>query len=353
MTTIKDDGLNSTEGQIEVTKERVSWIKKIFKNRYDHFRAIWRMLFYFVIVIVPMRIISLIIRSIFKSGGDSVGADEMLSFPSILRYCVTAIILLLAAWIVLRWVDRRPFDVLGIHFSRRGIQDFSVGYAMGMVILMVIFSILWAFGFLKVEYIGIQNVLLSRFWLVFFFLFVAALIEELLMRGYMFQALCEGTRIWIAILLFNVLFSLGHWNNPDYVWTSALSIFILGLLCAVVYIKTRSLWTATGLHMAWNWTQGSVFGMKVSGIEVPHSIFKSLPTGPDVLSGGEFGGEGSLITSFVPLILLFILLRIRWPKPDKEVIEAWNRYPAGWGLDPKTPNTENEAVKKSTRKLKA
>jgi hypothetical protein len=149
------------------------------------------------------------------------------------------------------------------------------------------------------------------------------------------MAVLEGTRPWIAVLFLNLLFSLGHWDNKNFIWTGSLSIFLLGLLCAVAVLKTRSLWTAAGLHLSWNWMQGPVLGMNVSGHVCQNSLLVTSPQGNDILSGGAFGAEGSLVASMLTLAALGLLLKFDWPKPSEALTKLWAWYPAGYGLDPK------------------
>jgi membrane protease YdiL (CAAX protease family) len=287
------------------------------------------MLFYLLLFFIPNFLISRILSEIDSSGG-------LLSLRAFLNYTRMVILLVLAGWVCLRLIDRRPFVLFGLPLSWKGLKNFFAGFGIGAAIFIVTFGILWLSGWQTVENFDLGKAFQGVFWRYFLVFFIAALLEELTARGYLFQALAEGTRPWIAALVFSLLFSLGHWDNTAFAWSGALSIFILGLLCAVAVLKTRSLWTVTGLHMAWNWMQGSVFGMNVSGHTMQDSLFSTVPSGPVLLSGGGFGAEGSLITSFVAAIALVYMLKTRWIKPSQAAADAWDHYPAGFRKDPKT-----------------
>ncbi len=86
--------------------------------------------------------------------------------------------------------------------------------------------------------------------------------------------------------------------------------------------------------MAWNWTQGPLWGMNVSGMTIKRTVFTSTPQGPDLLSGGAFGAEGSLIASALIVGLSWYLWKAEWLKPSEEMTAIWSKYPAGYGLDP-------------------
>jgi len=164
--------------------------------------------------------------------------------------------------------------------------------------------------------------------------FVAALMEELMLRGYVFQALIEGSRAWIALIVLSSVFAVMHFNNPDATIPSSVNIFLAGVLFSVCYLKTRSLWLPTGLHLGWNWMQASFWGMGVSGYHVKWSVFNAEAQGVDWISGGKFGAEASIFATVVLLIATYLI----W-KSDKlgiaNSLEAqWNAYPKGYGLKP-------------------
>jgi membrane protease YdiL (CAAX protease family) len=146
------------------------------------------------------------------------------------------------------------------------------------------------------------------------------MIEEVINRGYLFQTLCEGIGKVKAAVIISLIFSVIHIFNPDFSIMAGVFLFVHGLLYAVAYLKTRSLWTPIGLHMAWNLAQGSIAGAKVSGTSVSKSLFLSEISGPEVLTGGSFGVEGGLIAILVSIIILFLLIRSKWLRPSERFI---------------------------------
>ena len=99
-------------------------------------------------------------------------------------------------------------------------------------------------------------------------------------------------------------------------------------------MKTLSLWMPIGIHIAWNWTQGPLWGMNVSGMDIKDSFLISAPRGPELLSGGEFGAEGSLISAVVIAALCWYLWRAEWIKPSESIASIWRKYPSGFGVEP-------------------
>jgi membrane protease YdiL (CAAX protease family) len=122
-----------------------------------------------------------------------------------------------------------------------------------------------------------------------------AIIEEIIFRGILFRWLEEFAGSWAALLLTSALFGLAHIYNPNATWFSSFAIAVeAGLLIGGAYMLTRSLWAPIGLHFAWNFTQGFIFDVPVSGTDQDGLVDARL-SGPELLSGGGFGLEASVI----------------------------------------------------------
>jgi membrane protease YdiL (CAAX protease family) len=124
---------------------------------------------------------------------------------------------------------------------------------------------------------------------------VPAFMEELLFRGILFRWLEEFAGSWAALAVTSALFGLAHILNPNATWFSSFAIAVeAGVLLGGAYMLTRSLWMPMGLHAAWNFTQGFIFDVPVSGIDT-HGMVEAKLSGPVILSGGTFGLEASVI----------------------------------------------------------
>ncbi|MFC1561851.1 lysostaphin resistance A-like protein [candidate division KSB1 bacterium] len=322
-----------TENNQHVSLKKPGKIKQTFVNRFGHIRAGWRMAIYIITSIfclIPVIVIFVIFGNISPQQNES----ELLSVPYILLYVAINTALIISALVSLKLIDRRPFGILGINLYAGWFREFSTGLGLGFVLLTVIFLIFWITGLVQVTIGEMNTVVLSSMSLYLALFLFAGATEEFLMRGYLFQASIEGSRNWIAVLIFSLIFSLLHFANPNWSWSGAINIFLAGVLLSVAYIKTRSLWLPIGLHMAWNWTQGPLWGMNVSGISTVNSFLVSIPRGPDLLSGGEFGAEDSLISSVFITGLLWYVWKVNWIKPSPHNEALWQKYPAGYGLEP-------------------
>ena len=135
----------------------------------------------------------------------------------------------------------------------------------------------------------------------------AALHEELVFRGYLFQK----TRAWnreVAIAASGLVFGGLHLMNGGVTAVAVANIVIGGVMLALAYELYERLWLPIGLHLAWNVTSGPILGYGVSGFATESTVFVTVPRGPEWLSGGRFGIEGSVWATLVELIVVALLL---------------------------------------------
>jgi membrane protease YdiL (CAAX protease family) len=200
---------------------------------------------------------------------------------------------LLVSWLFL-FLEGRPLASIGLGFGRRWGTHFLAGTAGGFLLMVAVSLLIRGLdGFHWVLAGGLAS-LASGFWLFL----VVALHEELVFRGYAFQRLLEGTPEWLALGLASLYFAGAHWDNPGMVGTprvvATLNIALVGVLLGLCYLKTRSLALPMGLHLGWNWTQGSFLGFGVSGLQPASLLAPIFHEQPLWLTGGAFGLEASL-----------------------------------------------------------
>jgi membrane protease YdiL (CAAX protease family) len=136
-----------------------------------------------------------------------------------------------------------------------------------------------------------------------------AVLEELLFRGFLFRAVQSIGGTWIGIVVSAVIFGALHGINPHATIVSSLAIAIeAGVLLASAYAATSRLWLPIGIHIGWNFTEGHVFGVPVSGGPTLPSFFQGTISGPDLLSGGSFGLEASVPAILVSLVASAVLI---------------------------------------------
>ncbi|GAA4715916.1 CPBP family intramembrane metalloprotease [Sphingomonas lutea] len=150
---------------------------------------------------------------------------------------------------------------------------------------------------------------------------VPAVMEEMFFRGILFRWVEEFTGSWAALVLTSALFGLAHIGNDNATWFSSFAIAVeAGVLLGGAYMLTRSLWMPIGLHAAWNFTQGFIFDVPVSGID-SQGIVEARLSGPELLSGGQFGLEASILALLVATAAGVWL--IRRAMLEDRLVEPW------------------------------
>jgi uncharacterized protein len=223
------------------------------------------------------------------------------------------------------YVDRSPHnDVEG----KGAVQETGAGIAFGFLLFSFITGIVWAVGgYEPGELIGWHTIwqMLATFALA------PGVMEEILFRGLLFRYVERLTGSWIALAVSGALFGLAHYANPNGGVVPAVAIAIeAGIMLGAVYMLTRRLWAAIGVHMAWNFTQGWVFGLPVSGIDDPGLISAKL-VGPDWLTGGAFGLEASVVAMVVATAAGLVLLKMAHKKGRFVAFPNWKTaWRSGW-----------------------
>jgi uncharacterized protein len=200
---------------------------------------------------------------------------------------------LLTVVAVTRLIERRNLADIGLGL-RRFVMDWLRGAGVGAAYLCACVGILAVLGGYRMSGVAFAGHALAGGLL---FHFLVGVFEETLFRGILFRFLEEGFGSWVALTITALFFGLSHLNNPHATMGSAIAIALeAGVSIGAVYMATRSLWFAMGLHTAWNFLQGTIFGVAVSGTGAPtDSLFQPLIQGDPWLTGGTFGIEASVI----------------------------------------------------------
>ncbi len=203
----------------------------------------------------------------------------------------------LAGWLLLAGDGRGP-SALGFHLPRaapEALKGLGLGTALGLAVVLAMAAV---GGLRWTTDDGSALGWLSGGVSALAFLTIPAAAEEALMRGYPFQALAESWGSVAALLLTSVMFGALHLANPGVTWLGVVNVAAAGLFLGVVYVRTGSLWWATGAHLGWNWALGFVADVPVSGLELMDAPFyEGVPRGPEWLGGGVFGPEGSAVAT--------------------------------------------------------
>jgi len=234
---------------------------------------------------------------------DPTGAEaifENISFDDPMMLLLTAFGILgsfLSLWFMMAVVNRQPLTSIGLSTENRG-KEMLVGLGAALAFIGGIFLILWLIGAVNVTgFVGFK----PGVFIVSMMLFLAAFDEELIFRGYILNNMMDATENrWIALAGSSVLFALLHAGNPGVFSTFVpmSELFAAGFILGISYTFTKNLWFPTFFHFGWNFFQG-LFGFEISGLDVDSwKMIAHENTGnvPDIVSGGVFGIEGSVIS---------------------------------------------------------
>lgn len=196
-----------------------------------------------------------------------------------------------AAVLVLRWRNL-PLSLLGMSLKGRG-KDLLAGLGVAVLLYAVGFGTSLLMGI--VEIASVQWVPRDLLGTLLFFLLVAVT-EEVMLRGFVLgQMLSAGMNRFVALFLSSALFSAMHLFNPNFALLPFVNILLAGCLLGASFLYTRNLCFPVVLHWFWNWLQGPVLGYEVSGMDSGETLLTLRLTGSDLLTGGSFGFEGSLL----------------------------------------------------------
>jgi membrane protease YdiL (CAAX protease family) len=208
-------------------------------------------------------------------------------------------------WCFVRVTERRRVRELG--GGRRGLLEGAGGLALGAGLFSLVIALL--------ALAGAYDVIGRDEWTVVQWSLPAAAVafrEELLYRGVILRVSEERLGTWLALALSAVWFGWRHADNPGAGLFDGVMIALFGgLLLGACYLATRRLWLAIGVHAAWNFVEGGVFGVTVSGYAIPGWLRSTL-TGDEWLTGGAFGPESSLVTLAATSATAAALLAVAW-----------------------------------------
>ena len=250
---------------------------------------------YYVVIMVTVAIASVIPALVFNITSTRAYLEALDEPFMILVHGITLAVCLLVTWVFRRFLDRRSMVSLGFGFGREYRRDFFYGSLWGIGLVAFVFGTLLVSGYVRVVATAFP---IGSMAVLFGVMALAAFQEELIVRGYILNNFMKSMNPFLALLFSSVLFSISHASNPNIDLVALANIIIAGLVLGIYYIHRQNLWFPFGLHLTWNFFQGTVFGSPVSGIDMPGVMTIEI-SGEPLISGGYFGFEASLVTTVV------------------------------------------------------
>ena len=280
-------------------------------------RPIWRCLLSVVLVFVAHEVANL-------AAGELQDAVPWLGAKYAVYFLFELAALLGVFKIMTRLFERKPLALVGLAFHPAWVKELCTGLIIGgiMMVLVGVAEVLLALARFTPSPLAVTSELAYGGGL-FLILFISATNEELVFRGYPFQKLVESLGPAGAVALASVCFGLVHLGNPDHTLFSTVNTMLVGVPLSIAYLRTRALWIPVGIHFAWNYVQGFIFGLPVSGFRLPATVLNPRVHGGAWLTGSHYGPEGGLLCTIVVAgagIFLFLSPRIRMSAKMRELV---------------------------------
>jgi uncharacterized protein len=286
-------------------------LRYVFINEFGRLRSGWRVLLFIAAVIAAAWLIATVLRVAYAM--LQLAAPQLRQPPYVADVLFRLSMLaaaLIAGYLCARLLERLPWRSLGLTLHAGWFRDLFSGCVVGFVSLALAVGIATAWKGLSFSFNHAPLTSLARSMVGSgVLLFVAALAEEAMFRGYALQTLTRARLAWLGVFLTSVPFALAHLDNPNVVpGVTFANTAIAGIWFGVAYLRTRSLWLPWGLHWAWNWALGWFFGLPVSGGKITSNpLLNATDIGPAWLTGGAYGIEGGVACTVALVLSTFFL----------------------------------------------
>jgi hypothetical protein len=293
-------------------------------------RAGWRLLIYCGMIFILVLGAGAIAKRI--GSGQAKGApssDFARAIFQAIGELILFLVLLFLAWIMSK-IERRNVGVYGLPLQRTAISRFVRGYFLWgflpLALLLLFLRALHVFYFGNVSPLNSQILGWGALW--FFVFLLVGFFEEFSFRGYFLYTLADGIGFWPAAIIQAILFARVHMGNGGETRIGIIAAGVFALFAAATLWRTGNLWLAVGAHAGWDWGQSFFFGVNDSGIQVPgHLLNPHLAKGPDWLTGGTVGPEGSVLTLILWVLMtaLFLWLYRKRREPALVITQGRSR----------------------------
>lgn len=232
---------------------------------------------------------------------SEIGNGLLWGYFETIPMVVTIVTVLLYSYFILH---RRP-SMLGFR-KKQWLKNGAMGIGIGAILFTISVFLLVISGNIVITGISSSADILS---LIVYFLgfLIQGMEEEILYRCYLFQSLKEKSSIWFATLISAVVFSLAHYNNIGFGIMPFLNLFLWGIFAAMLYERFHNIWIISTFHGTWNYVQGNIWGIFVSGNEFDCMLFDCKLKGTKLFTGGAFGLEGSIAVTVVMVCAVVFL----------------------------------------------
>ncbi len=299
----------------------------VFFNDTGRIRSGWRFLIFqllFVLLGMPAGL-----GIVFLLQKLNVNFAEKTLAGFIIPFFIFLLMSVFFGWLCGKLLEALPFRALGLWFTKNWFKDLLCGLGIGTGALLFAVLIAVLFGSLRFhpnESNG-TSAILSTLGTSLAVFVVGAIAEEAYFRGYILQTFARANLAWAAIIFTALFFAFGHLGNTGADWISSINTGLAGIWFGVAYLKTRTLWFPFGIHFAWNWVQGAILGIPVSGIKeiATAPVFVPSDYGMRIFTGGEYGIEGGIACTIALVAATALIWYLPIFKPSEEMLALTSR----------------------------
>jgi CAAX protease family protein len=307
----------------------------VFINREKELRSGWRALLFFLAFVMAIIFIRGVVdtlarlipslRFLVVDSPAETASERWRLLAMLIGALETLAAAFIASFVCARWLERRTLRSVGFKLHRGWAKDFALGSLIGAASLAFAVGLIAAAGaaHFTVQLTDKAGLIFGFGYLLVFFL-IAGAVEEVIFRGFVFQALLHNLGAFPALAITALLFGLAHIANTN---VSALGVFntvLAGVWLGVAYLQTRSLWLATALHYSWNFVMVFVFGLNVSGIPAFEKLawLHGEAKPPWWISGGDYGPEGGAAATLALLLSTLLIWKSGWFRATTDMLAA-------------------------------
>ncbi len=218
-------------------------------------------------------------------------------------------LVIFVVWLWVRFFEKRSFKTIGF-IRKNAFKHYLKGFLSGLLMLTIVIALMTITGNISfsknpepisLNMIGVMLLMLLGY-------VVQGAGEEVMTRGWQFQVIAARYKPWLGAVISASIFALLHGLNPGVSVIAIINLVLFAFLLTFYILYDKNLWAACGWHTSWNWAMENIYGLRVSGSEGLGSVLNLSAEGPNYLTGGDFGPEGSIITTVVLIAGMLILL---------------------------------------------
>ena len=257
-------------------------------------------------LIVGFYIICFVVLGILEVVAELIAGPKVTNSREALFQWLTLASALIATWVMLRRVEKLPWSSVGLGREALAPRTVVSGTVLGGFTIGLATLLLLAGHLMRIETTK-QGSWWGQAGASAFVLLPAAFFEELLMRGYAFSVIRRYAGWRLALIATSIVFGLLHAGNQGADAETILAVTVAGFFLGMLLLATQSLYAAGAAHFAWNWVMAGGFHIAVSGIPSGDVDYRMVETGPDWLTGGQWGPEGGLAAVALMFVAIFYL----------------------------------------------